>query len=86
MPAVPRWPAGPSPLRAGSTFGTLADGGEFELVYVWLDSFQGDRVVGMELFEPEHLDVAPARFEELRPRTSDGDRISLRRVATARND
>jgi hypothetical protein len=52
------------------TFGTLADGGEFELVYVWLPLFQGGRFVGMELFEPEDLDVARARFVELRPRTS----------------
>jgi hypothetical protein len=29
--------------------------------------FQGDRFVGAEMFEPEDLDVARARFEELRP-------------------
>jgi hypothetical protein len=53
-------------LAMTRTFGTLADGGEYELVYVVLGLFQGDRYVGMELFEPEHLDVALARFEELR--------------------
>jgi len=57
-------------LAMTHTFGTLADGGEFEQVYVSLALFQGDRFAGMELFEPEHLDVARARFEELRPRTS----------------
>jgi class 3 adenylate cyclase len=48
-------------------FGTLADGGEFEQVFVSLTLFRDDRVVGMEMFEPEDLDVARARFEELRP-------------------
>src|SRR5262249_36888545 len=57
-------------LAMTHTFGTLADGGEFEQVYVSLALFHGDRFAGMELFEPERLDVARARFEELRPRTS----------------
>ena len=57
-------------LAMTHTFGTLADGGEFELVYVWLELFRRGRVVGQELFEPEDLDVARARFEELRPKTS----------------
>jgi hypothetical protein len=48
-------------------FGTLAEGGPFESVYVNLLRFQGDRFVGAELFELEDLDVARARFEELRP-------------------
>ena len=52
------------------TFGMLADGGEFELVYVSLALFRGDRFAGMKVFEPENLEVARARFEELRPRTS----------------
>src|SRR5262249_54055185 len=59
-------------LAMTHTFGTLADGGEFELVYVWLALFQGDRFVGMELFEPDDLDIARARFEELRQGTSPG--------------
>ena len=50
------------------SFGTLAaSGGEVESVYVRLGLYQGDRIVGMELFEPEDLDVARARFEALRP-------------------
>jgi ketosteroid isomerase-like protein len=58
-------------LGVGRTFGTLADGGgEFELLYVLLTRYQGDRYVGMELFELEDLDVARARFEELRPKAS----------------
>jgi hypothetical protein len=57
-------------LAMTHTFGTLADGGEYELVYVVLGLFQRDRYVGMELFEPEHLDVARARFEQLRPQAS----------------
>lgn len=51
-------------------FGTLAEGGAFESVFVHLARFQGDRFVGNELFELEDLDVARARFEELRPDTT----------------
>jgi hypothetical protein len=43
-------------------FGTLREGGAFESVYLRLTSFRG----GMEMFEPEDLDAAQARFEELR--------------------
>ena len=57
-------------LAMAHSFGTLADGGEFELVFVLLVRFQDGGVVGMEGFEPENLEVARARFEELRPRTS----------------
>ena len=47
-------------------FGTLVEsGGQVESVYVRLALFRGDRIVGMESFEPEDLDVARARFEEL---------------------
>jgi len=54
-------------LAMTHTFGTLTDGGDFELVYILLAPFQGDRLVGVEFFEPEDLEVARARFEELRP-------------------
>jgi hypothetical protein len=57
-------------LGMAHTFGTLATGGEYEMVYVLLTQFQGDRYVRMELFEPEDFDVARARFDELRPKTS----------------
>jgi hypothetical protein len=33
--------------------------------------YRGDRLVGVEMFEPEDLDRARARFEELRGRTVD---------------
>src|SRR5262249_41889780 len=55
-------------LAVGRTFGTLAEGGgEFESLYVRLAQYKGDQYVGMELFELDDLDVARARFEELRP-------------------
>jgi len=48
-------------------YGTLAEGGEFESVFVRLTHYHGHRFVGVELFDLEDLDVARARFEELRP-------------------
>jgi class 3 adenylate cyclase len=54
-------------LAVARWFGTLAEGGEFETVVVRLVLYRGDRLGGIELFEPEDLDVARARFEELRP-------------------
>jgi hypothetical protein len=57
-------------LAVGHTIGTLADGGEFESVFASLAIHQGDRVTGVELFELEDLDIARARFEELRPKGS----------------
>jgi hypothetical protein len=58
-------------LVMAHSFGTLAEsGGEVESVYVRLGLYRGGRIVGMELFEPEDLDVARARFEELRPDSS----------------
>jgi class 3 adenylate cyclase len=57
-------------LAMTHSFGTLADGGAFELVFVLLVLFRDQGIVGMEVFEPEHLDIARARFEELRPRAS----------------
>jgi ketosteroid isomerase-like protein len=53
-------------LNVARTFGTLAEGGEFESVYVWLAHYDADRFVGAELFEVEDLDTARVRFEELR--------------------
>jgi hypothetical protein len=47
-------------------FGTLTDGGAFESFMVRLASFRGEHIVGQELFEPEDLDAARARFEVLR--------------------
>jgi hypothetical protein len=66
-------------LAMTHTFGTLLDGGEFELVYILLALFRGDGVDGVEFFEPADLDVAGARFEELRPTASES-------VSSDRND
>jgi ketosteroid isomerase-like protein len=54
-------------LALGFTAGTLAEGGAFEQVYVSLYHFRGGRLAGLEMFEPEDLERARARFEELRP-------------------
>jgi hypothetical protein len=45
-------------------FGTNAEGGEFDAVYVCLALRRGDRAVGLEIFELEDFDAAQARFEE----------------------
>jgi hypothetical protein len=54
-------------LGVAHRFGTLAEGGTFESVFVQLTVYRGSRFVGVELFEPEDLDLARARFEALRP-------------------
>jgi hypothetical protein len=56
-------------LAVAHQYGTLAEGGEFESVLVRLTRYHGQRFVGVELFELEDLDIARARFEELRPDT-----------------
>jgi hypothetical protein len=54
-------------LDMARVFGTLAaSGGAFETCYARLGTWRGDRIVSMELFEPEDLELARARFEELR--------------------
>jgi class 3 adenylate cyclase/ketosteroid isomerase-like protein len=52
-------------LSVARMFGTLADGGAFENVLVRLGLFRGDRIAGVEVFEPEDLEIARARFEAL---------------------
>jgi ketosteroid isomerase-like protein len=49
------------------TFGTLAEGGTFENLYVSVTIVERGRVARSELFEPEDVDAALARFAELRP-------------------
>ena len=49
-------------LTVAHSFGTLADGGEFESLFVQLVTPSGG-----ELFDLEDLELAHARFEELRP-------------------
>ena len=53
-------------LCMGRMSGTLAaGGGAFESVYLRILVWDGERGAGMELFEPEDLGLARARFEEL---------------------
>jgi ketosteroid isomerase-like protein len=49
------------------TFGTLRDGGTFENPMVGVAIVADGRITRLELFEPEHIDAALARFAELRP-------------------
>jgi ketosteroid isomerase-like protein len=53
-------------LAMGHTFGTLAGGGAFESVYLSLWHYRDGRPVALERFEPDDLELARARFEELR--------------------
>jgi hypothetical protein len=53
-------------LTMGHTFGTLAAGGGFESVYLSLWHYRGGRPARLERFEPENLERALARSEELR--------------------
>jgi hypothetical protein len=62
-------------LAVGRSFGTLRGGGPFESVILRLDSFDGDRWLGIEVFEPEDLERAKARFAELRAGRTDVLRI-----------
>jgi ketosteroid isomerase-like protein len=52
-------------LLVNHWFGTNAEGGEFESVYVALVRFDGGQMVGLEIFEVDDLAAAKARFEEL---------------------
>ncbi|MGH7895781.1 MAG: nuclear transport factor 2 family protein, partial [Candidatus Binatia bacterium] len=49
------------------TFGTLRDGGTFENPTASVAIVANGRITRLELFEPEHVDAALARFAELRP-------------------
>ncbi|HJQ85102.1 MAG TPA: hypothetical protein VKA21_13545 [Candidatus Binatia bacterium] len=46
-------------------FGTLRGGGALESVYLRFTVYQGDRMGRVEMFEPDDLEIARARFEEL---------------------
>src|SRR5262249_15567958 len=48
-------------------FGTLRDGGTFENPTVAVQIVAGGRLTRVEVFEPEDVDAALARFAELRP-------------------
>src|SRR5262249_4805921 len=47
--------------------GTLPEGGAFERPLVMVSIVAGGRITRLEFFEPEDVDVALARFAELRP-------------------
>jgi hypothetical protein len=49
------------------TTGTNREGGEFETIFISVTTNCGDKLAAFEYFEPEDLDRALARFEELRP-------------------
>jgi len=61
-------------LSIARTFGTLAQGGDFESVYAMISLYGPDDLAGVELFELDDLDAARARFEELRPDPSRASR------------
>jgi class 3 adenylate cyclase/ketosteroid isomerase-like protein len=46
-------------------FGTNAEGGAFEAVFVAIVHFERERIRAIELFEPDDLDAARVRFEKL---------------------
>ncbi|HXJ34498.1 MAG TPA: nuclear transport factor 2 family protein [Candidatus Eisenbacteria bacterium] len=55
-------------VGAGRMFGTLADGGGvFEICTITLFTVERGRITRDEVFEPEDVDAALARFAELRP-------------------
>jgi hypothetical protein len=54
-------------LMMARWFGTNTEGGDFEAVFVTIALLRDGRAVGLEIFELDDLDVAQARFEELRP-------------------
>jgi ketosteroid isomerase-like protein len=47
--------------------GTNREGGAFESFYFVLTRYRDEKVAGFEFYEPEDLERALARFEELRP-------------------
>jgi ketosteroid isomerase-like protein len=53
-------------LSIAHSFGTLADGGAFESVYVMIQLYGPAGLAGVELFELDDLAAAKARFTELR--------------------
>lgn len=52
-------------LSIAHTFGTLAEDGQYESVHAMIMVYGRDWLVGVEIFEPDALDAARARFEEL---------------------
>jgi hypothetical protein len=59
-------------LVLARNFGTLRQGGASESVYLRIMWYRDDRTGGAEMFEPEDIDAARTRFEELRPTCARG--------------
>src|SRR5262249_37022646 len=54
-------------VAAGQSFGTLPEGGTYERPLVIVYIVAGGRITRMEMFEPEAVEAALARFAEVRP-------------------
>lgn len=61
-------------LSIAHSFGTLANGGAFESVYVMITLYGPDGVAGVELFELDDLETAKARWAERRAAPPGGSR------------
>jgi class 3 adenylate cyclase len=66
-------------VAVGRLFGTLRDGGPFEDMFVAVFCTGHGRITYYEVFEPEEVDRALARFEELRPAAPEPPIYGLRR-------
>jgi len=56
-------------LHVNRWYGTNTEGGDFESIFVALVRADGERLVGIELFEIDDLDTARARIDELEVQT-----------------
>jgi len=53
------------PRRLNRWWGTNREGGAFEIMTAAMVCYRDGRVAGLEVWEPEDLDAAVARFEGL---------------------
>jgi hypothetical protein len=71
-------------LLVSRWFGTNAEGGDFETLYICIALRRGDQPTGLEIFEIDDMDAARARFEELgkalKPRAKKSRRASSRKT------
>lgn len=61
-------------VSVGRVWGTNTEGGEFESVLVRLFHYRAERIVAIDVFEIEDLELALARFEELDVNRSGSER------------
>jgi hypothetical protein len=59
-------------LAVARSFGTLAEGGEVESVFARLTWHRDEKVLGVEMFEVENLDLARMRFQNVKREIADG--------------